>query len=122
MRMRRLVPEAMRPRWKDRKLDRAKLSCSTFMLYLGIEGDVGDLAHHTILLSRDYERNIHEITNGILPERALDLCAACGRDRPVPGADGPYEPLRARAGAEPALRHRLGAARRRATAGSRWSG
>jgi phytoene desaturase len=62
------VPEAMRPRWKNKKLDRAKLSCSTFMLYLGIEGDVGDLAHHTILLSKDYERNIHEITNGILPE------------------------------------------------------
>jgi phytoene desaturase len=38
------------------------------MLYLGIEGDVGDLAHHTILLSKEYERNIHEITNGILPE------------------------------------------------------
>ena len=66
--MRRLVPEAMRPRWRDRKLDRAKLSCSTFMLYLGIEGDVGDLAHHTILLSCDYERNIREITSGILPE------------------------------------------------------
>jgi phytoene desaturase len=66
--MRRLVPEAMRPRWKNKKLDRAKISCSTFMLYLGIEGGVGDLAHHTILLSRDYERNIHEVTNGILPE------------------------------------------------------
>ncbi|MFC4170886.1 phytoene desaturase family protein [Microvirga sp. GCM10011540] len=66
--MRRLVPEAMRPRWRDRKLDRAKLSCSTFMLYLGIEGGVGDLAHHTILLSRDYERNIREITEGTLSE------------------------------------------------------
>ncbi len=66
--MRRLVPESMRPRWKNRKLDRTKLSCSTFMLYLGVEGDVGDLAHHTILLTRDYERNIREITEGILSE------------------------------------------------------
>jgi phytoene desaturase len=66
--MRRLVPEAMRPRWKNKKLDRAKISCSTFMLYLGLEGEMKDLAHHTILLSKDYERNIHEITNGILPE------------------------------------------------------
>ncbi len=64
--MRRLVPEDMRPRWRDRKLDRAKLSCSTFMLYLGIEGEIRDLAHHTILLSKDYERNIREITDGIL--------------------------------------------------------
>jgi phytoene desaturase len=66
--VRRLVPEEMRRAWPDRKIDRAKISCSTFMLYLGIEGEVGELAHHTILLSRDYERNIHEITNGILPE------------------------------------------------------
>jgi phytoene desaturase len=67
--VRRLIPEEMRPRWRDKKLAGTKLSCSTFMLYLGIEGDVGDLAHHTILLSRDYERNIHEITSGILPNR-----------------------------------------------------
>jgi len=66
--MRRLVPEPMRPRWKNRKLDRAKLSCSTFMLYLGIEGEVGDLSHHTILLARDYERNIREITQGVLSD------------------------------------------------------
>jgi phytoene desaturase len=38
------------------------------MLYLGLEGEVGDLAHHTILLARDYERNIREITEGILSE------------------------------------------------------
>jgi phytoene desaturase len=66
--IRHLVPESMRPRWTNKKLDRAKISCSTFMLYLGIEGEMKDLAHHTILLSKDYERNIHEITNGILPE------------------------------------------------------
>jgi phytoene desaturase len=66
--VRQLVPEEMRKSWTDKKLDRTKLSCSTFMLYLGIEGGVGDLSHHTILLSRDYERNIHEITNGILPD------------------------------------------------------
>lgn len=66
--MRALVPEEMRPRWRNRKLDRAKLSCSTFMLYLGIEGDVGDLAHHTIYLARDYERNIREITGSVLSE------------------------------------------------------
>jgi phytoene desaturase len=57
----------MRPRWSDRKIAKTKLSCSTFMLYLGLEGDVGDLSHHTIVLSREYERNIHQITNGILP-------------------------------------------------------
>ena len=67
--VRRLIPEAMRGAWGDRKIDRAQISCSTFMLYLGLEGDVGDLAHHTILLARDYDRNIHEITRGILTEQ-----------------------------------------------------
>lgn len=65
--MPRLVPEAYRKRWPDRKLARARLSCSTFMLYLGLEGEVRDLPHHTILLARDYERNIREIATGILP-------------------------------------------------------
>ena len=63
----RLIPDAHRPRWRDRKLGRARLSCSTFMLYLGVEGEVRGLPHHTILLARDYMRNIREIENGILP-------------------------------------------------------
>jgi len=64
--MRRLVPDNLRRRWHDRKLEKAKFSCSTFMLYLGIEGLV-DLDHHTILLSRDYERNLAEIEAGEAP-------------------------------------------------------
>jgi phytoene desaturase len=62
-----IVPERYRPRWKDTKIERARLSCSTLMFYLGIEGDVGELDHHTILLAEDYERNIKEIEDGILP-------------------------------------------------------
>jgi phytoene desaturase len=67
--VRRLIPEAHRRRWRDPKVERARLSCSTFMMYLGIEGEVGPLAHHTILLARDYERNLREIAGGILPEQ-----------------------------------------------------
>jgi phytoene desaturase len=37
------------------------------MLYLGVEGTFPDLAHHTIFLSRDYERNIREIEGGLAP-------------------------------------------------------
>lgn len=62
-----LVPEAYRRPWKDKKLGRARLSCSTFMLYLGLEGEVRGLPHHTILLARDYERNLREIATGVLP-------------------------------------------------------
>ena len=105
--MRRLVPEEMRPRWTNRSLDRAKLSCSTFMLYLGIEGDVGDSTTTRSLLSRDYERNIREITDGIL-RRSHRSMSSMPAHRSVHGAEGPHQPLRAGSGAESALRHRLG--------------
>lgn len=77
--VRRLVPEEHRRRWPDAKIDRARLSCSTFMLYLGIEGDVGPLEHHTILLSGAYERNIGEIGDGILSEEPSIYVQHAGR-------------------------------------------
>ncbi|MDW8399178.1 MAG: phytoene desaturase family protein [Acetobacteraceae bacterium] len=63
-----LVPERLRPRWTDRRIAEARYSCSTFMLYLGIEGAVPEAAHHTIVLAKDYLRNIGEIERGIIPE------------------------------------------------------
>jgi phytoene desaturase len=65
--MTRLVPDALRRRWTDAKIARKKFSCSTFMLYLGIEGRYDVLDHHTIFLARDYRRNIREIEEGRCP-------------------------------------------------------
>ncbi|MBP1804901.1 phytoene desaturase family protein [Rubellimicrobium aerolatum] len=65
--MRSLVPDALRRRWTDAKIDSKSYSCSTFMLYLGVEGTFPEMAHHTIHLSRDYERNIREIEAGQAP-------------------------------------------------------
>ncbi|KAB1074228.1 phytoene desaturase family protein [Methylobacterium planeticum] len=63
-----LVPQTHRPRWRDAKIAKARLSCSTFMMYLGLEGRMPEtLGHHTILLAKDYARNIREITDGTLP-------------------------------------------------------
>lgn len=59
--MQRLVPDHLRPTWSDRKIEKAKYSCSTFMLYLGVRGKV-DLPHHLIYFSKDYKRNLHDIT------------------------------------------------------------
>lgn len=59
--MTRLVPDPLRHRWTDRRLEKKKFSCSTFMLYLGIDGRYDDVAHHTIYISEDYERNLDEI-------------------------------------------------------------
>ncbi len=60
--MEKLVPDKLRRRWTNRKLARKKYSCSTFMMYLGIEGRF-DLPHHNIHISEDYERNLDEIEN-----------------------------------------------------------
>lgn len=58
----RLVPnELRRRRWSDQKIARKKFSCSTFMLYLGVEGRCDELAHHNIYVTRDYRRNLDEI-------------------------------------------------------------
>lgn len=61
--MRRLVPDRLRRRWTDAKIAGKRFSCSTFMMYLGIEGRYDDLHHHTIYLARDYLRNLDEIEN-----------------------------------------------------------
>lgn len=55
------IPNHARRRWSDESLAQKKFSCSTFMLYLGIEGLYDDLPHHNIHISRDYEQNLHEI-------------------------------------------------------------
>ncbi|MFM9025442.1 MAG: phytoene desaturase family protein [Planctomycetaceae bacterium] len=59
--MTRLVPDRLRRRWNDRKIASRRFSCSTFMLYLGIEGRYDDVPHHTIYLSKDYRDNIADI-------------------------------------------------------------
>ncbi|MEL7335238.1 MAG: phytoene desaturase family protein, partial [Planctomycetota bacterium] len=59
--MEKLVPNKLRRRWTDQKLEKKKYSCSTFMLYLGIEGQYDHLAHHNIHISETYNRNLEEI-------------------------------------------------------------
>jgi phytoene desaturase len=64
-----LIPDALRGSWKDRQIEKARYSCSTFMLYLGIEGQLPGLHHHSVVLSEDYEENLRQIETGILPEK-----------------------------------------------------
>ncbi len=59
--MTRLVPDGIRRRWNDRKIASRRFSCSTFMLYLGIDGRYDDVAHHNIYLSEDYRQNLADI-------------------------------------------------------------
>ena len=59
--MSKLVPNDLRRRWSDAKLAKKDYSCSTFMLYLGVEGKFDNLAHHNIYVAKDYRRNLDEI-------------------------------------------------------------
>jgi phytoene desaturase len=59
--MTKLVPNTQRRRWTDAKIAKKDFSCSTFMLYLGVEGQFDQLAHHNIYVTKDYRRNLDEI-------------------------------------------------------------
>ena len=56
-----LVPNRLRRRWTDAKIAKKDFSCSTYMLYLGVEGRFEHLAHHNIYVAKDYRRNLDEI-------------------------------------------------------------
>ena len=60
--MQRIVPDHLRRRWTNKKIAAKKFSCSTFMMYLGLDGRY-ELPHHTIHIAKDYERNLDEIEN-----------------------------------------------------------
>jgi phytoene desaturase len=63
-----IIPDRLRRRWTDARIDAKRYSCSTFMLYLGIEGSLPHMHHHTIFLSSDYETNLSDIERGRAPE------------------------------------------------------
>lgn len=54
------------------KLDRLRFSCSTFMLYLGVD-KVYDMPHHNIFFTPDYKANIDDIVknNKLSPENSF---------------------------------------------------
>lgn len=62
MGMKQLVPDELKDKYKDENLKNKKYSCSTFMLYLGVNKTYDDLPHHNIIFAKDYRKNIAEIT------------------------------------------------------------
>ena len=59
--MTQLFPDTVRKKWSNKKLDKKKYSCSTFMLYIGVDRTYDDLPHHQIYASKDYEQNLEDI-------------------------------------------------------------
>lgn len=58
--MTKLVDEEHRKKYTDKKLKSMKYSCSTFMIYLGVD-KIYDLPHNGIFFSQDYQQNVNEI-------------------------------------------------------------
>jgi phytoene desaturase len=57
-----LVEPGLLKRWSPAKLAARPFSCSTYMLYLGLDTLYRDAPHHTILFAKDYQRNLQDIT------------------------------------------------------------
>jgi phytoene desaturase len=58
--MENLFPPGFLRKYSPEKMRRKKYSCSTFMLYLGVD-KLYDMPHHTIVFADDYKRNVTEI-------------------------------------------------------------
>lgn len=58
-----LIPNRLRRRWTDETIADKRFSCSTFMMYLGLEGTCDQLQHHNIYVTANYRQNLDEIEN-----------------------------------------------------------
>jgi phytoene desaturase len=59
--MQRMVPDRFRKKWSNARLEKKTYSCSTFMMYLGIDGCYDNVSHHTIYLAENYRDNLRDI-------------------------------------------------------------
>jgi phytoene desaturase len=61
--MNNLMPPGVLRKYSPQKLEKKRYSCSTFMLYLGVDKIYRDLPHHTIVFADDYRSSIQSIFN-----------------------------------------------------------
>lgn len=59
--MHHLMPPNIAKKWTPAKVDKVEYSCSTFMLYLGLDTVFPDLPHHSILFAKEYRANVQDI-------------------------------------------------------------
>jgi phytoene desaturase len=77
--MKSLIPETLRARngarYTNDNVDAKRYSCSTYMMYLGVEGEI-DLPHHTIFVSERYRENLDDIASGsrLTPDASMYVC------------------------------------------------
>jgi phytoene desaturase len=76
-----LVPRQHLKKWTPETLERKSFSCSTFMLYLGVD-KLYDIPHHNILFAPDYKKNVDEIarTQTLSEDPSIYVQNACVTD------------------------------------------
>lgn len=62
-----LEPEKIKS-YSPKKLEKKKFSCSTFMLYLGLDKIYQNVTHHNIFFAENYRQNIEDIGEGRLSD------------------------------------------------------
>ena len=60
--MKNLIPENLRKKYSDKNLESKRYSCSTFMLYLGVDKIYKNIPHHSIIFAKDYKKNVKKIS------------------------------------------------------------
>ena len=67
--MKNIIDPDLRSKYTNEKIDKMKYSCSTFMLYLGIDKIYNNINHHNIFFADNYKNNVYDITtNKILSD------------------------------------------------------
>lgn len=77
-----LLPENINSQSKLNKMKSAHLSCSGFVMMLGIEGAYPQLAHHNIFFSSDYQQEFQQIfADEVMPDDpTIYLCITSKTD------------------------------------------
>ncbi len=60
--MKKIIPEKIRDKYSDKNLEKKRYSCSTFMLYLGVNKIYKNIPHHSIVFAKDYKKNVDKIS------------------------------------------------------------
>ena len=60
--------EKYKGKYTDKKIDKMKYSCSCFLMYLGLKEKLEDFEVHNIFFAKDFDKNISDIFDGILPD------------------------------------------------------
>lgn len=79
-----LLPKSARSH-KDSYWKKRTLAPSAFIMYLGVDGPVESLSHHTLLFSKDWKKNFSEIFDrpGLPEDPSLYVCRPSKTDRTV---------------------------------------